>query len=338
MATKKCPDCGRNFIGDVCPTCHPELVEAEQLPPGAKDPKAKKIPCMKCGKRLTEDQLFCPECGTQKVIPEIAPPVFCENCGTILEPKQKYCHKCGTPSPEQQKRIENHEVPEKRWPIIVAIVLVVAAIAGYIIFGVLPSRKTANFSKQRLEEFEKLHSVAEEKWEEINGSDLTTQNTVIAFRKGNIEVSNLEEHIVSYQMDIDSTMTNPPYGFIANYLIQETDIFEKYEPWLSVSASFNFDDGYIYTFVSHNTKDNITLARSNYKFPMNEFDESIVDHISDYEVFTTFSGNIGLNDTLARSMYARASQLVAKEALGKLAGEDVNLTILGIPTSDIGWK
>ena len=47
--------------------------------------------CNKCKMTLTEEQKFCPYCGTEYVKPK---PV-CQKCGVVLEEGQKFCHLCG---------------------------------------------------------------------------------------------------------------------------------------------------------------------------------------------------------------------------------------------------
>lgn len=47
--------------------------------------------CNKCSATLTDEQKFCPYCGTEYKKPM---PV-CQKCGVVLEEGQKFCHRCG---------------------------------------------------------------------------------------------------------------------------------------------------------------------------------------------------------------------------------------------------
>ena len=45
--------------------------------------------CHSCGKTVTVDAKFCPECGTA------LGDAYCSHCGAKLEPTAKFCHECG---------------------------------------------------------------------------------------------------------------------------------------------------------------------------------------------------------------------------------------------------
>ena len=49
--------------------------------------------CNKCGKQLTEDTTFCPECGN-KIEKEVET-IFCNKCGKKLEGDTTFCPECG---------------------------------------------------------------------------------------------------------------------------------------------------------------------------------------------------------------------------------------------------
>ncbi|WP_374018321.1 zinc ribbon domain-containing protein [Paenibacillus thiaminolyticus] len=46
------------------------------------------IPCRNCGRLLTDDQLYCPRCGTERGR-------LCERCRNPLHPSWEYCPGCG---------------------------------------------------------------------------------------------------------------------------------------------------------------------------------------------------------------------------------------------------
>ena len=137
MATKKCPVCGRNYIGEFCPTCHPELVEKRELPPGAKDPELYKnmVRCSNCGKKLRNDMDYCPNCGTKKVIPVYAPRI-CSNCGLELEKGQKFCYKCGTKFEAFIDSEENSEEEKTGGISLAGLIIILLVIAALVFAGI----------------------------------------------------------------------------------------------------------------------------------------------------------------------------------------------------------
>lgn len=48
--------------------------------------------CKHCGKQLSENAQFCPNCGWERYVPV---PFKCENCGTIIPKGSEFCTKCG---------------------------------------------------------------------------------------------------------------------------------------------------------------------------------------------------------------------------------------------------
>lgn len=61
--------------------------------------------CNNCGTTLSEEQAFCPKCGTPKSTPKDTNPMnVCTNCGTTLSNEQAFCPKCGTPKSNPRKK------------------------------------------------------------------------------------------------------------------------------------------------------------------------------------------------------------------------------------------
>ena len=48
--------------------------------------------CKHCGKQLSENTRFCPNCGWERYDPV---PFKCEHCGTIIPKGSGFCTKCG---------------------------------------------------------------------------------------------------------------------------------------------------------------------------------------------------------------------------------------------------
>ena len=69
--------------------------------------------CLKCGRKIKDDCLFCPYCGS-KVIKEI----FCPKCGEKNDLDASFCKKCGTPLTElvQQEEPKKTEIPVESKP------------------------------------------------------------------------------------------------------------------------------------------------------------------------------------------------------------------------------
>lgn len=54
------------------------------------------IKCLSCGAMITENEKFCPECGSP-VNHFQNPKVFCPSCGAEVSPEEKFCPECGVP-------------------------------------------------------------------------------------------------------------------------------------------------------------------------------------------------------------------------------------------------
>lgn len=143
-----------NYVGKICPFCKTEIKEGDAV----KVCPACRIPhhqvcweenkgcttfgcseqhyeaqetnptdvCPTCGFSLSDDQIFCPKCGTPKggVKKNI-----CDKCGTELHEGQEFCPKCG-----QKARVNkaNEANKKKSVKLIIAAVTIIAAIVAII--------------------------------------------------------------------------------------------------------------------------------------------------------------------------------------------------------------
>ena len=98
--------------------------------------------CSNCGTPVEANQSFCAACGAPRVV---APKKVCESCGMELTETQEFCGRCGAkvgvqisaPSTDAINQY-NAAIPKKKksivLPIILAIVLLVAAIGGVLVY------------------------------------------------------------------------------------------------------------------------------------------------------------------------------------------------------------
>ena len=143
-----------NYVGKICPFCKTEIKEGDAV----KVCPACRIPhhqvcweenkgcttfgcseqhyeaqetnptdvCPTCGFSLSDDQIFCPKCGTPKggVKKNI-----CDKCGTELQEGQEFCPKCG-----QKARVNKANEANKKNSVklIIAAVTSIAAIVAII--------------------------------------------------------------------------------------------------------------------------------------------------------------------------------------------------------------
>ncbi len=93
------------------------------------------VVCAKCGAELSEDQDFCPKCGTPKKAPEGN---ACPRCGAILQEGQEFCHKCGQKIGGEEIPAEGEKKKKKSKKIIIPITAVAICltviIAGILLF------------------------------------------------------------------------------------------------------------------------------------------------------------------------------------------------------------
>ncbi len=73
--------------------------------------------CAKCGAALSDQDAFCPNCGTKRPQPAPEGPGkrFCAYCGTALDPGMKFCSKCGKPAVEGEVP-KSPEIPAAALP------------------------------------------------------------------------------------------------------------------------------------------------------------------------------------------------------------------------------
>lgn len=74
----------------------------------------KEAVCLNCGATLSEEQLFCPKCGTAR---EIVKENICSKCGAKMEDGQMFCTKCGQRVEEAVNTLNNSvKVKKKKIP------------------------------------------------------------------------------------------------------------------------------------------------------------------------------------------------------------------------------
>jgi len=91
------------------------------------------IKCVKCGTPLNEEQVFCPKCGTAKVIEKQN---ICSQCGTELQTGQIFCPKCGKKA-EETVNVPMHNTQKKA--LSKGIIAVLVAVAVILSALVLPN-------------------------------------------------------------------------------------------------------------------------------------------------------------------------------------------------------
>jgi uncharacterized protein (UPF0333 family) len=109
---KSCPFCKTKFERDeeivTCPDCyslqhkkcweqkHSCTVCSSSKPFSSFQAETSAILCVKCGKPLTQGQLYCPNCGEPKgqELHETLP-MHCLNCGADIEEGFSFCPRCG---------------------------------------------------------------------------------------------------------------------------------------------------------------------------------------------------------------------------------------------------
>lgn len=163
-----------DYIGKICPFCRAEIKEGESVKvcpscniphhedcwnanqgcatfgcPEHHEAPAPEVPvapiavlCTNCGTPLSEEQAFCPECGTHR--PAVQKPV-CAGCGTELEAGQAFCPKCGQRADmpvdagvnaainQFNTAVEQTQKKKKKLPLIIGAVVVV--IVAVLLFG-----------------------------------------------------------------------------------------------------------------------------------------------------------------------------------------------------------
>lgn len=99
--------------------------------------------CEKCGKEISDNSVFCNNCGSKLVMRQKK---FCGNCGIELHSNAEFCGNCGFPTKSDNSIVgkihSNNDTPLKKKRsasiIIVALLLIIALIAtnliGYVIY------------------------------------------------------------------------------------------------------------------------------------------------------------------------------------------------------------
>lgn len=137
--------------------------------------------CINCGNPLTEDQAFCPKCGTPKKSMPQKP--ICGKCGAELQEGQEFCPKCGqkvglgvdsnvlSAINQFNVDVERQNKKKKKAPIILAVAVVIVILAAIAFKTVAP--KIFMDSAEYLEQgdYEKAWDKAETKKEKQNVID-----------------------------------------------------------------------------------------------------------------------------------------------------------------------
>lgn len=128
-----------------------EAVQAETIaemnPSSESKPEEKR--CPNCQALLTEEQVFCPECGT-------AFKKICPNCKTEIQDGQAFCPSCGQKIEENVSSvngdiaqfnagIEKQKNKKKVLPIILGVVGVIAIAAIMIVINTMKTQKIDNY-------------------------------------------------------------------------------------------------------------------------------------------------------------------------------------------------
>ena len=95
--------------------------------------------CIKCGTVLSEEQEFCPNCGTKKGEKNNKK---CQKCGAILGPGEKFCPKCGAKtklniSSDVIQEAKKKKMPKKILKILIPLIVVII-LAVIFITNILP--------------------------------------------------------------------------------------------------------------------------------------------------------------------------------------------------------
>lgn len=98
--------------------------------------------CIKCGTTMSEDQEFCPNCGTKKGEKNNKK---CKNCGAIVGPGEKFCPKCGAKiklniSSDVIQEAKKKKISKKIFKILIPIIVVII-LAIIFITNILPKLK-----------------------------------------------------------------------------------------------------------------------------------------------------------------------------------------------------
>ncbi len=116
------------------------------------------VQCPNCGKNVSSKAFRCPACGFD--LPQTVEQNLCEECGAVLPKDATECPECGCPvtidkGPELQRvSVANVELngikPKTKKGIIIALILLVLAIAGYFGFTAVSKGNASSQYKKDL--------------------------------------------------------------------------------------------------------------------------------------------------------------------------------------------
>lgn len=131
--------------------------------------------CLKCGEKLTKDQLFCTTCGTKKEL--------CDYCGAKIKEGQKFCSECGKKLKVENKAVNN--APNINKPIVFAIlgVIIFALLCGRIAIKVFESTNDLLVEGKYQEAYEKAKDTEKEKILDENMIAVVTNSAVESFKE-----------------------------------------------------------------------------------------------------------------------------------------------------------
>ena len=112
--------------------------------------------CTNCGTALTDEQAFCPACGTPRQKKNL-----CANCGTELQENQAFCPTCGyragavvdtsanTAISQFNAELQQQQQKNKKKPIVIAAILAAIVVVGAIVGTVVQQKKAEEAERQR---------------------------------------------------------------------------------------------------------------------------------------------------------------------------------------------
>ena len=138
--------------------------------------------CLKCGEKLTKDQLFCTTCGTKKDSKNTKKEL-CDYCGAKIKEGQKFCSECVKKIKVENKAVNN--APNINKPIVFAIlgVIIFALLCGRIAIKVFESTNDLLVEGKYQEAYEKAKDTEKEKILDENMIAVVTNSAVENFKE-----------------------------------------------------------------------------------------------------------------------------------------------------------